>query len=132
MPRSQGHLAGAGAMVEIPSGRGSFSYCQRQSPKLGGGVRYKYFSFFPAPIIQSPVGASHETITRILLLRKHECHNLQGSVPWDTEEGRTGGLSINGASDQHSGSCDTNQGKVLPRNCCDHVAQNGIEGMEGT
>ena len=59
--------------------------------RVQSGGRYKYFSFFPAPIIQSPDGASHETLTTILLLRKHECHNLQGSVPWDTEEGRTGG-----------------------------------------
>ena len=33
VPRSKGHLAGAGAKVGMSGGSWNFSYCQRQAPK---------------------------------------------------------------------------------------------------
>ena len=46
--------------------------------------------------------------------------------------GRLTDLRANGASDQHIGSCDTNQGKALLRNPCGHLAQKRIKDLKGT
>lgn len=96
----------------------------------GGGDGYKSFSF-SSLTLQPTVGAPRETLTRSWLLRKPGHRNWRESVLSGTEEDRAGDLRANEARDQHTGSCDTNPGRALPRKHCSHLAPNSIEDMKG-